>query len=299
MAKLIQGTYAAAVTPRTSEGALDIPALRTWLRFLLSAGIRGFALNGATGEFPLITASEVQQLLETASEELKGKAEFLVGVGTAGTTRSIELGKLAVQAGAQGLLLPMPSFFPYAQDDLASFSRSVTAKIDLPILLYNLPQFTTGLAPETSLNLIRECENIIGIKDSSGSLDTVRLLKREAPEACRIIGNDNALIPALQEDLADGVISGVACVLPELMQQIFSSGASAANSPLGQLLKAFIAQLDVMPTPWGLKVMAEARAIAPATFPFPRSSSRIQQSEQLIAWFHQNSQTLCARLASE
>lgn len=296
MSKIVQGTYAAVTTPRKEDGSLDLKALRFWLRFLMDAGICGFAINGATGEFPLITADELKQLLENANDEIHKKAHLVIGIGTAGTARSVELGKIAMDAGADAVLLPMPYFFPYEQDDLKSFCTSVAAGVDLPILLYNLPQFTSGLTPETSLSLIRECDNIIGIKDSSGSLDTVRLLKQELPEACRIIGNDNALIPALKEHLADGVISGVACVLPELMQQIFEAGIFAANTGLETKLQDFIEQLNIMPTPWGLKVMAEARGITKASFPFPLSASRVAQSAQLITWFQQNQQSLCSAL---
>jgi len=300
MNKLIQGTYAAIVTPRRLDGTIDEQNLHSWLTFLVEAGIQGFAINGATGEFCLVTENEFRSLMETVADALRGKVPFLAGVGAAGSTMAVRLGQIAHDAGACGLLLPMPYFFPYSQDDLASFCRSVAGQLDSPVLLYNLPQFTSGLEPVTSHALIRECENIVGIKDSSGSLATLRLLKEERPDACRIVGNDGVLVQALQEGLADGVISGVACVLPELIVRILEAGT--ASEPTSELLalssklEMFIEQLDKLPTPWGIKLIAEARGLAQAAFPFPLSAHRQEQARELSEWFTRNGAMLGAGL---
>ncbi len=175
----------------------------------------------------------------------------------------IRRGRIAIKTGVDAVLLPMPYFFLCSQDDLVAFTSKAAGEPESPIFLYNLLQFTSRPEPETSLELIKRCQNIVGIKDSSGSLETVRLLRAQAPEACRIIGNDGVLAAALREQLADGVISGVACVLPELISQIFDIGRtdplSSQWSSMISILDEFIAQLDIMPTPWGIKIMAEAR----------------------------------------
>ena len=296
MNKLVQGTYAAIITPRKPDGTIDEQKLRSWLLFLVELGIQGFAINGATGEFCLVTEDEFRPLMETVADALRDKVPFLAGIGAAASTTAVRLGKIAHDAGARGLLLPMPYFFPYAQDDLTSFCRSVAGQLGSPVLLYNLPQFTSGLEPATSHALICECENIVGIKDSSGSLETLRLLKQESPDACCIVGNDSVLVPALQEGLADGVISGVACVLPELIVRIMKAGAVSGTtselSALSSSLEMFIEQLDKLPTPWGIKLIAEARGLAQAAFPFPLSARRQEQARQLAEWFTRNSTML-------
>lgn len=81
---------------------------------------------------------------------------------------------VAESSGASGLLLPMPWFFPYEQQDLEMFCREVASSTRLPILLYNLPQFTSGLTKATVRGLIRDVPNIVGIKDSAGSVEIVR-----------------------------------------------------------------------------------------------------------------------------
>jgi len=288
MSKIVQGVYAAVLTPRTEDGRLDEGAFRRWLDFLEKAGVGGVALNGATGEYPLTTEEELRRLTELASEVLGGRLPFVTGIGAPSVDRAIQLGKIAMQAGSNALLLPMPYFYPYSQEDLMGFARGVAAALDVPILLYNLPQFTSGLAPESSCALIRECDNIVGIKDSSGSLDTLTLLLERLPDACRIVGSDDVLAPALQRGLIDGVVSGVACVLPELLVRMFAAGYratdTAALASLSSQMTEVLKELGPLPVPWGLKMMAEARGLARAWFPLPLSPGR-QESRREIAEF--------------
>jgi 4-hydroxy-tetrahydrodipicolinate synthase len=163
-------------------------------------------------------------------------------------------------------------------------------------LLYNLPQFTSAIAPQTTLQLIREHGNIVGIKDSSGSLETLRLLTAEGVDCCRIIGSDTALGNALEEGVCDGVVSGVACVLPELIQRVFATGISAPGSvefrAANDHLEALIEEINVLPVPWGLKVVSEERQLGPAKFALPIAPERQLQIAQLRAWFRQRSQIL-------
>jgi len=293
--KLVEGVFSAVVTPRDENGNLSESGLQTWLDYLVDRGIRGFAINGATGEFPLTSADELKRILKVVSGVLNGRAEFMVGVGAGDVKTTCRLGDIAIEAGAKGLLLPVPGFFPYAQDDVVSFVRAVANSLRAPILLYNLPQFTTGIHPQSTLELVSQCENIVGIKDSSGSLDTLRLLRDECPEACRVVGNDGALPAALNEGLADGVISGVACVLPALIQGMFENGARGiVSDAMLSALDQFIRQLDTLPTPWGLKVIGEALGIAKASFPFPLSERRQLQREEMTEWFSQYNTALSA-----
>jgi 4-hydroxy-tetrahydrodipicolinate synthase len=284
---LISGIYAAVLTPRNADDSIDVDALGALIRFLMAKGLSTFAMNGATGEFCLTTPEQLRTILATVQDASEGKAEILCGVGAPGVTPAKEFAAIAQAVGVKGLLLPMPSFFPYQQEDLELFCREVAASTELPILLYNLPQFTSGLEKETVRRLITEVPNIVGIKDSSGSLEILRDLTAHGADACRIVGNDSALAPALQERVCDGVVSGVACALPEVIQALYAEAARAESAEFAnasRLLNEFIEQLNAFPTPWGLKWIAEARGIAKATFSQPVTVHRLEQSHSLAAW---------------
>ncbi|WP_420236412.1 dihydrodipicolinate synthase family protein [Telmatobacter bradus] len=282
----IGGVFAAVLVPRDAAGRVDERVLDQNLGFLQQKGIQQFAVNGATGEFCRVSREELELQLRVTRSRIAVDAELLCGVGAGSLKDALELAHVAAEGGATALLAPMPYFFPYAQDDLEAFAGELADKSPLPVLLYNLPQFTSGLKTETVLRLLREHENLVGVKDSSGSLEIMRAITREGLPVARILGNDGALAQALAEGVCDGVVSGVACVLPEVIQSLFAVKPEEENfQQAAALLRTFIEHIDVLPTPWGLKVIAEARLLAKATFPLPLSARRVAQSEQMQAWF--------------
>lgn len=278
------GVYAALLSPRRADGAVDLDALRHQVNLPARELLAGYALNGATGEFTCASPEELAQTLKVARNAAP-QAQILAGIGAGDVHGAVLRGTIAKDEGADAVLLPMPAFFPYRQDDLRAFSMAVADAVPLPVLLYNLPQFTSGLDVDTVLSLLREHDNIAGIKDSSGSLDIVRAMTVEKVAGARIIGNDAALCPAMEHGLCDGVVSGVACALPELMTSIFAASPSSESFAEGKaLLKEFIEHLNPLPTPWGLKVVSEVRGFTMASYPFPLSPERAAEAAELKVW---------------
>jgi 4-hydroxy-tetrahydrodipicolinate synthase len=288
--KKVSGVYAAALTPRNADDSVNVMALTKLVRFLMSKGVSAFALNGATGEFCMTTPTQLQTLVATVRAASGGKGDILCGIGAASAMQAAKLAEIARAEGASGLLVPMPYFFRYQQEDLSAFCKEVAKSTDLPVLLYNLPQFSTGLEKETVRALIAEVLNIIGIKDSGGSLEILRDLTEHGLDACRIVGNDITLRPALGEGVCDGVISGIACVLPELTLALYAQGRRAVSGEFDDawgLLRQFMRRLEAAPTPWGLKWAAEARGIMTATFSQPMNEFRRSQGLEMMAWFRE------------
>ena len=281
----ISGVFAALLTPRDSDGNVDLDSYRHQVFHLNRTALAGYALNGATGEFPTSTEKELENLLNATREEAPD-AQLLCGIG-AGSLRSVLCrGRIAEAANATAVLLPMPSFFPYRQDDLFSFVSAVASDLNLPILLYNLPQFTSGLDIDTILSLFEKHPNIVGIKDSSGSLEIVRTITAARLPNARLIGNDSALASALKEKVCDGVISGVACVLPELILSLYTATEGSEQFQQAEkLLNEFISRISVLPTPWGLKVASAVRGFSQETYPFPLSAQRQLEIAGLRSWF--------------
>ena len=290
----MRGVSAAVLTPRLADGSVDVPSLRKLVEFLLDKGISSFALNGATGEFCITTPTQLRTLLTTVKELAGNSAELLCGVGAADSARSIAFARIAQDAGVKALLLPMPYSFPTNRGIWSSSAEAVAANVSVPVLLYNLPQFTSGLQKETVHTLITEVPNIIGIKDSSGSLEILRYLSEQGQ---RHAGSSATTVYRyrLAGEVCDGVISGVACVVPELILALYD-GENEHWSPefveATQALDELIAHSSAFPTPWGLKWIAQARAILQATFSLPISPARTAQGEQFERWFQSWFQSL-------
>ena len=165
----VAGLFAAVVTPTHEDGQVDLQTLDRIVAFLLEAGVSGICIGGATGEYPHFESADRTIVIQRAARRAAGSA-LLVGIGGPSINHVIELGCASVDAGARALLLPMPMFFRYDQQDLEAFAADVAGALRTPCLLYNLPAFTNGLAPETMLNLLRTVDFITGVKDSSGEI---------------------------------------------------------------------------------------------------------------------------------
>lgn len=294
----LYGVSVAMLIPRTGTGQLDRPAYEAQLRFLCGRGIESFAVNGATGEYALTTPEEFRWLVQTTRAVAGHSARLIAGIGHLNVGKCRELASIAQQECADGVLLPMPYFFRYEQDDLVQFVEALAGGVELPIYLYNLPAFTSPLAPSTSLELIGRVSNIVGIKDSSGSLETVSLLRREAPQAGCILGADGMLHTALSKGVCDGIVSGVASVLPEFMlrayRQATADTSSVESVQLKGLLDEFLSWLHHFPAPWGLKIIAEARGLGAALFAMPLSPARQAARQNFLEWFEANRAALHA-----
>ena len=286
MARLqIEGVVAAVLTPRLADDSVDAGGLRRIVEFTIQHGISSFTVNGATGEYCLTTPEQLRAMLSVVKSVAGDQATVLCGVGGAGLAQTIALSQIALDEGAAALLLPMPYFFPYEQDDLETFCRTVANCVKLPILLYNLPAFTSGLTEETVCRLIRDVSNIVGIKDSSRSLSILRALTQKRTDACRIVGHDGVLAQALDEGVCDAVISGIAGVFPEVVQTLYAHRGNSSSGEFQlakELLEEMIPLLDSFPAPWALKWIAEARGILRATFAQPVSPRREQESRRIM-----------------
>ena len=285
----LHGLIAALLTPLTAQGQLDETALEANIDFVLSRGAGGVCVNGATGEYPCLEASTRNRVIALARRCTSSQAVLLSGIGAATAAESVRLGLCALDRGADALLLPPPHFFRYSQEDFASFYLDTARRIAGPILIYNLPWFTGEVSTELALRLLDSSPHLVGIKDSGPTLATLEALTARGNHSPRrFLGNDANLAAALAGGLCDGVISGVAGVLPELIAAVWNNRNPAppnASAPPAAALDQFIAHITQLPVPWGLKAVAAARGLGEARFPLPLSESRQRELRDLEEWF--------------
>src|SRR5688572_22322022 len=196
----LAGLFAAVATPIHGDGRVDLATLDRLIDFLVEAGVSGICLAGATGEYPHFETADRKAVIRRAAGRLPRDRALLVGIGAPSMRLAVELGETALEAGSRALLLPMPMFFRYEQEDLEAYCAHVSGALRGPCLLYNLPDFTNGLAPATVLNLLRGEEFIVGIKDSSGSVENLAVFAqaRNGRPWTLLVGDDRALHRGLE-----------------------------------------------------------------------------------------------------
>lgn len=287
-------TFLAALLNPTVDGEKpDLDALGRNIEFVLAAGADGVCVNGATGEYPRFSSAERRRIVESAQAFLRGRGRLIAGIGAATLDESVALGRHALDSGADALLLPPPHFFRYEPQDTASFYRQASARLDGPILIYNIPAFTSPVEPEWIARLTAAEPNIAGVKDSSGSLAALAALKEQRAEV-RWVGSDEKISAALSSGAANGLISGVAGVFPDVVGELVNahragSGFAAADAALLEIVR----RIEKLPAPWGLKLLAQRRGLGEAHFAVPVSSGRRQELAALQEWFERWSAERC------
>ena len=164
----LNGLLPAILTPLDLQGNLALEHFPTLLDFQRRAGMNGVVVCGTNGEGTSLSVAERKQTLETA---IAHRGEFLIvaGTGAASVKDAVELTRHAAEVGADAALVLPPFFFknPTAEG-LAAYFRPVLDAADLPILLYNIPQFSAVAITDELLSLLADHPNLSGVKDSAG-----------------------------------------------------------------------------------------------------------------------------------
>lgn len=283
------GIFAALPTPCRDDGTPFIERFDPLVDFLAQAGLRGICMGGATAEYLAYSVDERARMLHHVASRTHGRLPIIFGVGGESYRQVSSLIQAAADAGSSGLLLPAPAYFPYDPDDLFEFMTRAAVSSPLPVLLYLIPQFNGDVGIDNALRLIKTIPNIAGIKDSSG-LRTNLVSFAEAKQHSQFLffsGSDEFLLDALAHG-ADGAISGAASALPELILGIYrshESGRIAEARKLQALLNEFIAAIEEIPVPWGIRWAIEARGFSIGPPIWPMSKRRQSQGAAFRNWF--------------
>ena len=288
MSEPIRGLFAAVATPVRDDGRFDEVTFDRLIEFLVGAGVDGICIGGATGEYPHFETSDRIAVIVRAAARLPSDRTLLVGVGSSSMRHTVAIGKAAIDAGSRALLVPMPMFFRYQQEDLRAYAADVSQALAAPCLLYDLPDFTNGIAAETALSLLREEEFIVGIKDSSGREANVAAFAnaRQGFDWTLLVGDDRLLRAGVAAGW-DGGISGVAGCCPELLVGLVRNAREGRTEEAARLqgsVDELIGQLGVFPTPWGIRIALEARGLPTGPLPLPLTPRRRDQIQRFQEW---------------
>jgi 4-hydroxy-tetrahydrodipicolinate synthase len=217
---MFTGCGTAMVTPFRGDGSLDEPALRNLIGRQIDAGIDFLVPCGTTGESPTLTREEHLRVVEMTVEVAKGKVPVLGGAGGYNTAEVIALARELAAIGADGILSVTPYYNKPTQEGLYQHYRAIAAAVALPIVLYSV-QGRTGVNIEPlTVKRLAEIENIVGIKEASGSISQMAAILNIVPEDFIVLSGDDAITLPLIALGGHGVISVVSNEIPAEMAQL-------------------------------------------------------------------------------
>lgn len=233
MKQKIAGVLTAIVTTFDGAGAFKPAAQRQQVRRQLQAG-NGIFCGGTNGEFFVLNEQEKLAVIATCVDETAGRAPVVAYIGEISTRETIRLGRQVAQLGVDAVSAITPWFVPLKQEELIEHYRAVADALEVPLFLYNIPARTGNtLQPETVRTLAAH-PNIIGIKDSAGSYESLQgfLQAAQGTENFTVLNGPDSLIHRGFVEGCSACISGLANVAPQAINAIwrtYQAGDLAAS----------------------------------------------------------------------
>lgn len=250
----------AMVTPLNEAGEVDFSRAGELALRLLAEGSDGVVVSGTTGESPTLSDDEKVALFRAVVKAVAGRGTVMAGTGTNDTSAAVALSRGAAAAGADALLVVSPYYNKPDQAGLLAHFTAVAAATDLPVVLYNHPGRTGVTIEPATLTELAKLPNVVGVKDSSGSLDLVTAYRlATGPDFVIWSGDDPLTLPYLAVG-AHGVISVSSHVagpqirrMLEAWQQGDISGARQLHEETYALSKALFCAPSPAPTKYALE----------------------------------------------
>ena len=240
----LNGIITPLITPLSGRNSLDKEALYRLVEHIIKGGVNGVFVLGSTGEGPCLSYQLRRELIRETCRIVSDRIPVLVAISDTSMEESIDLAKVAAEAGADAVVLATPYYFPAGQTELLQYVRTIVSELPLPAMLYNMPALTKVWFEIETLRKLIDLEGIIGIKDSSGDLayyEELCSLKNERPNWTFFIGPEEKMIASLALG-GDGGVNGGANVYPKLFVDAYRSardGDETMQLSLQKKIEAF------------------------------------------------------------
>ena len=259
-----QGVYVALMTPFHENGSVNGEEVRRIVNFLIERRVDGVFPLSSVGEFIHLDFEQKVYVMKAVQEEAGGKVAVTPGATATNPRGSIELARKAQEIGCQAVVISPPYYYPMSQENIERHYEMVADAVDIPIILYNIPLFSTPISYDVVKRLARR-QSIVGMKDSSGSmvdlvhyLDKIRLI---GEDLAILVGREELFFPGLMVG-ADGCLSVTCGILPEIMVDIYRSWKKNDYTRARELQFSILPLVRAMfsvPFPIGFKTALELR----------------------------------------
>ena len=258
---LFTGACTALVTPFLGK-AVNYPLLDRLLARQIDAGISAVVLCGTTGESATLTDAEKLAIIGRGKAFVRDRCTVIAGTGSNDTEHTVNLSRLAEQAGADALLVVTPYYNKATPGGLLEHYRAVAAGVRIPVIIYNAPSRTGVDIPVEVCQALAAVPNIAGIKEASSDISRVARLRAACPDSFAVWGGNDDQAAAVLSLGGSGVISVVSNLYPELMQALVSAGldgdfdtAADLQLRLLPLIRALFREVNPIPVKAAMELL--------------------------------------------
>jgi 4-hydroxy-tetrahydrodipicolinate synthase len=243
--QMFTGCGTALITPFRRDLSLDEEAIRRLVRRQIDGGINFLVPCGTTGESPTLSHAEQLRVVELTIEESRGKVPVLAGAGGNDTSHVIALAREFQQLGASGILSVSPYYNKPMQEGLYQHFKALAAAVQLPIILYNIPGRTGVNIEPATINRLAEIDNIVGVKEASGSISQMAALLDIVPDDFIVLSGDDGITLPLLAIGGRGLISVASNEIPSEMTRLVQLGLAGDFASARAIQRRYFRLMDI------------------------------------------------------
>ena len=221
----IKGVVVPIITPIDKNELIDEAKMRDQVDYVIDGGVLGILAFGSNGEFYMLEEDEIERGLKIMLDQARGRVPIYFGIGAISTKKCIRLAQMAKRNGAAGISVLQPMFLKPNEEELYYHFKDIADSVsDLPMLLYNNPgRVGYTLSANLVERLATDCENIVGMKDTSGDItQTSEFIRRTRHLGFKVFGGKDTLLYASMCHGAVGGVCTAANFMPELITDIYN-----------------------------------------------------------------------------
>ncbi|HZS91348.1 MAG TPA: dihydrodipicolinate synthase family protein [Chloroflexota bacterium] len=239
----LSGAIPPLITPLDDAGHVDAAGVEALVHYTLGGGCSGLFVAGGCGLGPWLTAAQRGEVVHLAARFAAGKSPVLAGIMLPASGPACEAARQAEAEGADAVVVASPYYFAVDADDQRRHVEAVLQAVNLPVLIYNIPQCTVHSWLPRTVAALAEEPRVLGIKDSSGNLAGFQgfvAIKQARPDF-RVLQGDERVMAACLLMGGDGVIAGLANVAPRLFVDLVAAGRCGDAAACRHLQERIIA----------------------------------------------------------
>lgn len=260
---IFTGAGVAIITSFHEDGSINYDQLKKLVDYHCENGTDSIVICGTTGESATMTEEEHLECIKRTIDFTAGRIPVIAGTGSNCTATAVELSREAAKAGADGLLVVTPYYNKATQKGLIEHYKAIAREADAPIIMYSVASRTgCNIEPATVAALVKEVDNIVGVKEASGNISQVaKIMQLTQGDIDLYSGNDDQIVPILALG-GKGVISVLSNVAPRETHEIcakFFAGDIAGSRELQlkaiPLINALFSEVNPIPVKKAVSLM--------------------------------------------
>ena len=263
---IFEGAGVALVTPFKENGEVNYEKLEELVEEQIANHTDCIVAVGTTGEASTMTEEEHIETIRFVCQVVNGRVPVIAGTGSNCTKTASRLSEEAEEAGADGVLVVSPYYNKATQGGLKAHFTQIAKSVKIPVVLYNIPSRTgVNIEPETIVDLCKNVENIVGVKEASGNFSAVATIMQLSSGYVDVYsGNDDQIVPTLALG-GKGVISVLSNVAPkethDICERFFKGdveGSRRLQLKALPLIHALFSEVNPIPVKAAMNLMGKA-----------------------------------------